>query len=330
MNVRLLFIGLLLIALTGCDVHARSSRYASAEPIVIERFDQRLMEYIDNPDLATQEALRRDYPVMLDLIGKGILNMKSIDLPGFYEKLTAYYSNPALKVLYKDALSRYDEVGDIEKSLGQGFAYLTDCFPGMTQPKIYMHVSGFNQNVLTGEKTLSLSIDKYLGYDYPMYEEFFYDYQRRKMQRWNVVSDYLTGWLMSEFAFTGKENVLLERMIYAGKIKYLVSRACPELTAEQLMGYTEEQNTFVKAHEGKIWQILIERKHLYTPDHLITNQYFEDQPSPLYAEGTPGNLGAFIGWQIVEQYMKETKNTPEQLMRNDNAQEILTLSRYKP
>lgn len=326
MNIRVLFTFLLFLSFTGCGAHARPS----AEALSVDRFDQRLLEYIENPDAGLQEALVRDYPVMLDLIGKGILNMKSVDAPGFFEKLSAYYSNPALLALYKESVARFEQIDAVEQGLGDGFAYLQACFPAMRLPRVYMHVSGLNQNVLTGENTLSLSIDKYLGVDYPLYEEFFYDYQRIKMQPQSVVPDYLTGWLMSEFAFAGKENVLLERMIYAGKIKYLVSRACPEHSAELLMGYTAEQMQGVKNNEGVLWQTIIERKHLYTPDHIVTNQYFEEQPSPFFSDEMPGNIGTFIGWQIVEHYMKETKYTPEQLMQNNNAQEILSLSRYKP
>lgn len=330
MSLRILFSFLVVFILTGCDAHARSSRYALAEPVSIERFDQKLFAYIESGDSTEKDALLRDYPVMLDLIGKGILNIKSVDIPGFFEKLTAYYSNPELKEIYRDALSKFEDVTSIEKQLGQGFSYLTECFSEMRVPHIYMHVSGLNQNVLTGENTLSISIDKYLGYDYPLYEEFFYDYQRIKMQPEYIVPDYLTGWLMSEYPFTGKENVLLERMVYTGKIKYLVSQAYPEISPAQLMGYTDEQYQFMEANESIIWKTIIERKHLYTPDHLTTGQYFEEQGARFISDDTPGNIGTFIGWQIVERYMKETKNTPEQLMQNKNAQEILSLSRYKP
>lgn len=330
MNFRLLFCFLLVFSLTGCDIHAKSSRHSTVEPIEIRRFDKKLFEYIEAKDTNLQQSLLSEYPVMLDLIGKGILNIKSVDTPGFFGKLSGYYSNAALLALYKDALTRFEQVDDIEKKLGQGFSYLTECFPEMKVPQLYMHVSGLNQNILTGENALSISIDKYLGYDYPLYEEFFYDYQRIKMQPEYVVPDYLTGWLMSEYPFAGKENVLLERMIYAGKIKYLVSQACPEISPAQLMGYTEEEYEFLEKNGKAIWQAIIERKHLYTPDHITTNQYFEEQPSPFFSEEAPGNIGSFIGWQIVEHYMKESKGTGEQLMQNNNAQEILSLSRFKP
>lgn len=65
---------------------------------------------------------------MLDIIGKGIVNLQTIETPGFFEKMRNYYSEPTLKGLYRDAITQYDSVEDIEKSLGYGFAYLKENF----------------------------------------------------------------------------------------------------------------------------------------------------------------------------------------------------------
>ena len=50
-----------------------------------------------------------------------------------------------------------------------------------------------------------------------------------------------------------------------------------------------------------------------------------------FAAESPGRLGAFIGWQIVREYMKESDgSTLKQLMENTNSQQILKVSKYKP
>lgn len=320
----------LILALTVTSCNGQSNLYATADPVKVNRFDKELFKLIESGDTTLQAGLVRAYPEMLDILGKGVLNMKSVDAPGYFDKLISYYSEPTLKGLYKDAITKYDTIEDIEQQLGQGFAYLTDNLPSMKMPVVYMHVSGFNQNVLVGEHTLSLSIDKYMGSDYPLYQDFFYDYQLRKMTRSHVVPDYLTGWLMSEYPFSGKENVLLERMVYEGKMKYLVSNALPDISEAELMGYTEKDYQWCKDNEAQVWKVMIERKHLYTPDHLTTDRYFEDIPSTFLADGAPGNIGVWIGWQIVKQYMENTGATPETLMSTQNAQDILTGSKYKP
>ena len=63
---------------------------------------------------------------------------------------------------------------------------------------------------------------------------------------------------------------------------------------------------------------------------MTTMKYFEDMPAQFLTSDAPGNIGSWVGLQIVAQYMKETNTTLEALMKNENAQEILTLSKYKP
>lgn len=323
----------LVMAIGFCSCNGQNTNANSittATPISINRFDKALFRLINSDDSTLRQQLINQYPQMTDILGKGILNMQSPDMPGFFDKLENFYSEPTLKSLYADAIKKYDSVTDIEQSLGNAFVWMHEMFPTMQIPALYMHVSGFNQNVLVGDSLLSLSIDKYMGEDYPLYQEFFYDYQLRKMQPSQVVPDYLAGWLMSEYPFNGKENVLLDRMIYEGKIKYLVLSALPEIAPSSLFGYTDEAWEWCKNNEANIWKAIIERKHLYTPDQMTTMKYFEDVPAQFLASDAPGYIGSWIGLQIVMQYIKETNATPEALMQNENAQEILTVSKYKP
>lgn len=329
MTLRILFA--ISIALTICSCNNQKvNSQSSVDSIKIQRFDKDLYRLIESNDSLLQQQIISEYPQMLEILGKAILNIQDPNSPILFEKLINFYSEPTLNQLYQKSIKVYNSVDDIEKQLEQGFSYLKENIPTLKVPNIYMHVSGFNQNVLVGENLLSVSIDKYLGSDLPLYQEFFYDYQRQKMQRSNVAPDYLTGWLISEFPFKGKENVLLDRMIYEGKIIYLVSQALPEIKPYVLMGYSEDAYNWCKNNEATIWKAIIERKHLYTPDLLTTSRYFEDTPSIFLSDDAPGNLGKWIGWKIIDHYMKETKSTPKKLLEIENAQEILTAAKYKP
>jgi hypothetical protein len=46
---------------------------------------------------------------------------------------------------------------------------------------------------------------------------------------------------------------------------------------------------------------------------------------------SPGKVGAWLGWQIINAYMKENPNTTlHQLIDLKDGQKILTSSKYKP
>jgi uncharacterized protein YjaZ len=75
---------------------------------------------------------------------------------------------------------------------------------------------------------------------------------------------------------------------------------------------------------------MVERKLLTSSDEMTISKYFNAAPSTFISEEAPGHLGQFIGYRIVERYMKQTKATCEELMRNNNAQDIWKKSKYKP
>jgi gliding motility-associated lipoprotein GldB len=314
--------------LSSCDIV--TGRNTSSDPVHINRFDKDLFQLVmqDTPEL--QGKIATDYPAMLKVIGLSIFDVNDTQQPDFFYRLVNYYSEPALNKLYRDAIKFYDHIEVLEANLGSGFQYLKTCFPSMQIPAVYMHVSGFQQNTLVANSLLSISIDKYLGLDYPLYKDFFYDYQLRKMTPERIVPDYLKAWLLSDYPFKGNNRVLLERMIYEGKIKYIIHKALPKVLPEVLMGYSSSEYTWCKQNEKVIWRTIIERNHLYTPDATTTEGYFADRPSDFISNDAPGDLGSWIGWQIVTKYMERTKVTIEELMKNVDYQGILMGSRYKP
>ena len=131
MKTKLLLIFSLSLSLFSCNGQNSHIPPAvtSADPVKINRFDKVLLELVETNDSALQTRLVREYPQMLDILGKGILNMKSPAIPGFFNKLVNYYSEPTLKGLYADAVRQYDDVSQIEQALGNGFTWLKTCFP---------------------------------------------------------------------------------------------------------------------------------------------------------------------------------------------------------
>jgi len=320
-------ISLLMSASLWQDFNTVSAQ--TKESVKIYRFDKELFQLIESRSTQSEARIAEVYPEMLATLGKGVLNMQSPEMPGFFDKLVNFYSESTLNGLYKDAINSYNTIDDIEAELGNAFALIKADLPNIQLPTVYMHVSGLSQNILAGEQTLSISIDKYLGKEYPLYQNFFHEYQLRTMTKEQIAPDYIAGLIMSEYPFAGNENILLERMIYEGKIKYIQSRAFPNIPAHKLLCYEETGLEWCKNNEGPLWKSIISRKRLYTPDQTITSRYFSEAPSTFISDNAPSNIGTWIGWQIVEQYMKETNTSVEALM-NNNAQEVLTKSKYKP
>jgi hypothetical protein len=304
------------------------------ELIHINRFDSALFVWIDSDDSVALKKVENDYPQMFDILGKALFETRSEDASVFYDNLINYYSEPTLKALYRDAVTRFSAdsaafVG-IRNELSFGFMQMKRLFASMQIPDVYLHVSGLQQNVIVADNLISCSIDKYMGADYPLYRDFFYDYQRKNMNPERVAKDCLNVWLKSEFPYKGKNNVLLDRMIYEGKIIYLLTQTGYDYNYQNLTSQTDKEYEWLLDYEKTLWTTIIERKHLYTPDMATTSKYFQPSPSTFISNEAPGNPGYFIGYRIVEKYMKKTKSSCEELMKNGDAQDILKKSEYKP
>jgi len=270
----------------------------------------------------------------LGLLSKSIFQTIDTDSAAFFNMIKNIYSEPTLKSLYKDAITFYDTTSpvtqQIEKELSYGFRRLRELFPNLQIPAVYMHVSGLQQNMIVADSLLSLSIDKYMGVDYPIYKDFFYDFQRKSMRPERVAIDGLYAWLTTEYPYQSQENTLLDKMIYEGKISYILMQAGLNYSFQQIISMDENDYKWLLKYESTLWKTLLERNHLHAKEAIIVSGYFQPAPSTFISTEAPGNLGNFIGFRIVSRYMKQTKLSCKDLMLHNDAQEILRKSKYKP
>ena len=320
-------------ALISCKREKRRADLTGIEcDIKIERFDS-LFWGLDTTRLAEEFAkLQAEHPNITPIYTENVVQFGHPDSAITHDTYKLFRSNKEVGKLYEDALKIYADVSDIEKDLTEAFRRAKYFLPQFPTPRVYCHVSGLNQSLIVDEEFISLSIDNYLGADYQLYKEIgIYKYQRPNMRREKVAPDYITAWLSSEFSNSLADN-LLSDMIRYGKILYTVSVLLPKTPERVIMGYSEEQWEWVKKNEANMWNALITSKDLYTTSMMIKNQYIGDGPfTKPFTQESPGRAGTYIGWRIVENYMKHNPQISiQQLLQQPDAQMILNNSNYRP
>jgi hypothetical protein len=83
-----------------------------------------------------------------------------------------------------------------------------------------------DQSVIIGNHSLGISLDKYMGKDYPLYQEYYSDAQCMQMTREMILPDALSFYLVSQYPlkdFEGRPQ--LERDLHMGKIQWVVNQA---------------------------------------------------------------------------------------------------------
>ena len=320
-------------ALIGCKREKRHADLTGIDfEVKIERFDSAFWT-LDTTKVAEEfQRLMVEYPDITPIYTENVVRFGHPDSAITHETYLFFRRDTAVQRLYTDALKIYSDMSDIERDLTTAFRRARYFLPQFATPNVYCHVSGLNQSLIIDETFISLSIDNYLGADYPLYKHIgIYKYQRPNMRREKVASDYITAWLSSEFS-TNLANNLLTDIIHRGKILYTVSVLLPETPEHGIMGYSKEQWDWVKNNETSMWNSLIYTKDLYTTNMITKNKYINDGPFTLpFTQESPGRAGVYIGWQIVESYMRHNPEISiQQLLQQPDAQVILNNSNYKP
>lgn len=324
-NVRVLSVFLFCLITFNCS----GEKYENKPEFEIIRFDKDLYQYLKNEESVD---IFEKYSVFLKEYGEKIIYIGKPDSLGFESRLKKFFSEPTLMSLYENEQVKFQDISYIREELSIALSLFFDNFPGIKKPSVYMHVSGLNQNVIVTDEILSISVDKYLGADYPLYQDFFYDYQRQLMSSDRIVPDYLLGFMFANMSFVGNQEILLDRILYEGKIRYILSQLLPERNTWEYVGYNKEQYDWCLTYEDRIWKSILENQHLFQPDYKATQQYMRDAPytASLPSE-SPGKVGVWLGYRIIASYMKNNPNTLlSELISLTDYQKLLKESKYMP
>ena len=147
-----------------------------------------------------------------------------------------------------------------------------------------------------------------------------------------IPSDAMKGWLQSEWTEPPSNADLLSHMIYAGKIQYALKKLMPEEADTLITGYSAAQLDWCRKNEKNVWSFFIDHKLLFATELNLIMKYVTEGPTTGgFPKESPGNLGQWIGYKIVESYAKrKTPNDLAALLNENDYKKILQEAGYKP
>jgi len=318
----------------SCKQHPLQVKLTGNEKeIEIIRFDNALFT-TGYTDTSAVVALANKYPGFFDLYTYRIIQIGGLGDSLFFDRLAYFITDSMITEIRKKTDVLFANTKEIEKELKIAFKYYQYHFPDKEIPAVYFYISGFNQSVVTAEKIIGVSLDKYLGRDCEWYRQLSStpQYKIANMHKLKIASDVAYAWGVTEFENAGKTTTLLDHMIYQGKLMYFVDALLPEMHDSLKIGYTELQLEWCKKNEAEMWSQLIEHKMLYSNNRMDIVRYTNPSPTTSgFPLESPGRTGVWIGWQIVRQYMKKHQELKlNDLMQNIDYQQILNDSKYFP
>lgn len=321
---------LILLSFLSCnpgdDRHPVNISKIKIDDLKINRYEQALFD-IDKTNLKAElKRLQLSFPMFLE----GDLN-DSANLKRIYE----YITDTMLIAVYNDCINEYPDMSELEEQLTQAFRYIKFYYPEKKLPDVYTYVSGFDYEypIQYFDDHLLIALDMYLGADYLRYRKLgLANYILRRFSKEYIIRDCMIVMAQSQFDTKQAGPVLLNMMLTEGKKLWFTKAMIPDLPESVIFDYTKEQLDWAKKGEAMVWAFLIENEMLYTTEMQPVQKFIGDGPFTSYfGAESPPRLGVFIGFRIIDSFMNRNQDiTPQQLMPNQNSQEILNRSGYKP
>ena len=168
------------------------------ERVHIERFDRILDEYVSLGSNTALSRMNMDFPVQTKLLVENVLNIGRVDEPDIEKRLRVFYLDSTVQVLLEEVHRQYADMSDIEEAFHKAFDEQRRRDPSFRIPRVYTQISCLRQSIIVADTLIGISLDKYLGEDFPLYKDYYSDEQRQQMTREAIVTDAMSFYLRSQ------------------------------------------------------------------------------------------------------------------------------------
>lgn len=297
--------------------------------INILRYEQDLFNIDQSNMSAAFASMYGKYPE--NIIAKGSWNNTEM-----LQSIRGFISDPVITEIYKDTQKQFSDLSEFKNAITPAMTLYLTHFPNERIPDFCTLVSGIDfqmPQVFGYENTIFICLDMYLGKDYKQYAQAgMPKYIAARCDKKYMATDCFSKALVYRHLPDKTLVTLLDNMVDAGKKMLFTQTMFPTTPAQDILGYSKEQYKWATSHESAVWYALIEKNKVYDNSEDVIRRMMDETPFTRdFGNDSPGRLGVFIGYQIVQSYMKSHPGTTlKDLMAMTDSQKFLKESGYKP
>lgn len=195
----------------------------------IRRYDLLEMRYLTTGDYSALQKMRTTYVVETRALVEHLLKIGVLGESGMNERFRRFYEDPTLAAAVKDVDSAFFNMDRENEQLRTCFNRMSKLLPGVEVPDVYTQIGDFEQSVVVSGRLVGISLEKYLGKDYPTYKRFYDEEQRKQMGREYMIPDCMSIYLLSLFPLDDFQNASEEvRNFHMQCIWYAVNKLLGE------------------------------------------------------------------------------------------------------
>ena len=248
---------LVLFICFGCQFKLPSdNENGNSLLLEVDRYDRLEYRYLTTGDFSALQQMNTEYPIETRTLIEDVVKIGEITDPDINSKFLKFYQDTTLQSMIAAVESEYANTGDLDHQLSTAFNRLKQLLPDIEVPKVYTQISALDQSIVVGNGTIGISLDKYLGPDYPLYARYYSPSQRKQMSREYILPDCLTFYLMSIYPLQRFETrPQLERDLHIGKIQWIVNQVMTRRIYHSR--YEEAVETFMKQNPKTTYEDLL-------------------------------------------------------------------------
>jgi len=331
------FLILVICLIIGCNHRSGPDVSNIKVDIAIERFDKDYFSMDTNQIAKGLQELATKHHVFYSDFMQEILGV-SPDFNNAATQITAKQFYHDYAAIYDSIKTKYSDVGWLKKELESSFRYVKHYYPDYKTGKAILFLGPFDApGVATTNEGLAIGLQQFAGsnfsvYQSPLAQEIFPLYISRRFSPEYITANCMKAVIQDLYPDKSKGKPLIEQMVEKGKEWYLLDKFLPDAPDSIKTGFTNSQLEWCKEYEGQIWSTIVKSEDLNSINPTVIQTYIGDAPftQGFSQENSPGNIGQWIGWQIVLKYVsKHSGLTPDEVMKTD-ARKILDEAKYKP
>ncbi|MBP8244422.1 MAG: hypothetical protein KAX45_07785 [Chitinophagaceae bacterium] len=333
-----LFFLLFLSLLYSCkDKSAAPDVSGITVSIPVIRFDQDFFRIDTNDIPGGLRKLQQKHPVFYIDFMQQILGVSGVDTNQQTQMVTREFIRgyaPVQQILDK----KFTSTDKFQKELEQAFRYVKYYFPQYKTSNAIFFTGPFDApGVANTNSGFAFGLQQYAGNDFaeyqaPVFQEMFPIYISRRFSPEYMVTNCMKSVAEEIFPDRSAGKPLIEQMIEKGKQWYVLDKFLPDTPDSLKTGYTQQQLDWCKANEGGIWSHIVKNENLHSLSPATLQVYIGEAPftQGMPQEYSPGNLGQWIGWQIVKKFVSKNEGLSITEIMRTAPSVIVEQAKYKP
>ncbi|MBQ9474135.1 MAG: hypothetical protein IJU81_06970 [Bacteroidales bacterium] len=313
-----------VILLAGCRNNSDTGQASDGQHIT--RFEQIIFE---QSDIDIQSRLRQTLQKHPDIP----LRIRPDD-EDYMQLIYGFVADPTVREIYDTVQQLYRDLGWLEKQLFPALQRAHELCPVVNYQNAYTCVLAdfdYDSRVVAQDSSLRIALDIYA---LPSFAKFGYFglplFIVNMCNSQQILSDCIIAIAKQHITTPKQPLTLLDYMICEGKALYFADRVLPSVPDSIKIRYTKEQYEWVRGNEQDIWAYFVNNQLLYETDYMRFHNFIDDAPKTNAFKNSAPRTTQYIGWQIVNQYMKRNNCDIADLLKEPDSQKILKLSGYKP